>query len=795
MGEPVVIRVTPFPQEMRPDSESMDEGWIPFFASLEGPTRIIARTERFDLSAPLARTEQRLRALRRREAALRPVAGALRDWDSAATPAALSAHLATLPTEQRSLLGDKSLSERRAWQSALDVASQPLWRLKWLQDERQMYTDLMDGVALRGLHHYIVCWQPDHTRPDDQVATIAQTFDTTAGLADLPPLLPGVYEEQFSFMRPERCCLAPQEPEHPLVAMLVAYDMAGVWDVWTLERILGLDIDLAICIDIGTVSRAWAEQQVSFVKASRRNAIKNSEDGGHSRTVKKLTAAEYIEQVLDDGQSLHDLRLIIAVQGRDLDTLNANVRQVITAGGARLKLVRPPGGQTQLTQFFTTTPTKQIGGFAPSRREPSHAAAVMVPFGIRKPDRTDGLLWIIQGADTPIFFDPIQDRQGDKRAGHIVVLGKTGSGKTFTSFVWAMRMLEAGYQVVFFEPQGHSRRLITACGRGGARYELTMRQSINILDVAVGRDNDGNPPAVSEQIQHVIGQLSTILGQVVPTSDGKGMFLAHQWDAIERALLDHALAAVYAPWAHDLETLTVDKTPTLSDLCDALSGLDIRPGLAPIRDRLLDTIYLSLVTGTQAATYNRTTTVDWDFSHDATAYDFTAMGKGSSAQVLFTAQALGALNRYIRSATRDRNRPIFCFFDEFAYTLGKSPEVASWAAEASKTWRTFRAGLVTMDQDAHTYLGVSDETAVGALRSVFDNATIKLIMRQDPLPAERLGQVIGGLQPLHIQSIKQMQKGGCVLIWESDDENHQHNEVFVGRAVPTDLEMLAFGGT
>src|SRR5262245_54386167 len=121
MGEPIVIRVTPFPQEMRADSESMEEGWIPFFAGLEGSIRIIARTERFDLSAPLARAEQRLRALRRREAALRPIAGALRDWNDTTTPAALASHLATLPSELRSLLGDRPVADRRAWQSALDV--------------------------------------------------------------------------------------------------------------------------------------------------------------------------------------------------------------------------------------------------------------------------------------------------------------------------------------------------------------------------------------------------------------------------------------------------------------------------------------------------------------------------------------------------------------------------------------------------------------------------------------------------------------------------------------------------
>lgn len=81
------------------------------------------------------------------------------------------------------------------------------------------------------------------------------------------------------------------------------------------------------------------------------------------------------------------------------------------------------------------------------------------------------------------------------------------------------------------------------------------------------------------------------------------------------------------------------------------------------------------------------------------------------------------------------------------------------------------------------------------MRSIFDNASIKLIFKQDPDPAERLGDVIDGLQPQHIQAIKGAGLGDCVLAWNSDDDARQISEVFTGRIVPTDAEQRAFSGT
>jgi hypothetical protein len=764
---------------MRAEVELLDEQWMPFFARLEGPMRLISRTERFNLRAPQQVTETRSRPLDLRAKAFVPLAEAVRSWDDARTPAQIDAILGQLPPQlaRDVLMAVDAVGGvgRETWQRAMDRLGKPLWRRRWLKAYRQMYELLMTQVALRGLHHYVLSWLPDGVRPDDLIATIEHIFDTAGHRAELPALLPGVYTEELDH-------LAPQESHLPLFALLASYEFKGMWTIATLHRILGLDLDLALCIDVGLVSRTRAQMLADFTVNNRMTQLRSGHGPRDVRAERQLRAAYDLQEVLDS-EALHDVRMVLAVQGRDIEELNANVRKVETAAGAALRLMRPVGGQGPLTRFFGPTPTGQIGAMTRPQRQRSKAVTQYVTFGLRKPDRTDGLLWMLQG-DTPIMFDPFADR----RPGHAVILGKTGSGKTFAVNCWAMRLLSLGYQIVVYEPQGHSKRLIDAAGdgRGGARYVLDMRQQVNVLDIVATRDESGNAPSIATQIDHVVTQLSVLMGTNVPTAEGKTAFRPRVWESLEQGLLDLALQRVYL--GLDLETLEPNTTPVVADVCDALSTIG-----SDEAKRLAYEIHLRLVQGSRGATFNRRTTIDWDFSHDATAYDFSAIPEGT-VRTFFYGQAFGALNRFVRSPIRDRRRTTIAIIDEFAY-MAQVPSLASFAAMAAKTWRTFNAHLWTMDQDAHTYIGTENGNPDPSMLSVFLNAPIKGILKQDAADASRLRDKIEGLHEAHVNQIKRQGRGELVLVWEGDGVGARHNEVFVGRVEPNDAELRAFAGT
>jgi len=783
MADPIIVRVQAFDQEMRPDFDRLDENWMHFWTQQEHPIRIISRTQRFNLREPQQRLQTALRPLERRSRGFEPIARMVQhQWNGTRPP--LEDTLATLPDELQQdfwdAIGKLDPDDKRSWKTAIDRLGKPLWRIRWYKAYDQMYDHFMSQVALRGLHHYMMVWLPDGQRPETTLAAIESTFDTAATLEDYPPFLPGSYREMPRY-------LEPLENIHPYITFLGAMDIKGTWDITTLHKILTLDMDVAISLDIGVFSRTRAELMADFTIANRTNQMERGGGPRDVRAQRQLQSAMELQEMLDS-QALHEVRAVVAIHGQNPDELDDNEKKVLSAAGSRLQLIRVPCGQKALSRFFTTAAPHHVDARTKTRKVPSSGVSVMMPFGLRKPDRTDGILWILQG-DTPIMFNPFANR----RAGHAVVLGKTGSGKTFAVWCWAMRMLTQGIQIVVYEPQGHSRRLVNAAGRGGARYVLTMNQQINVLDVVVTRDGQ-NPPSMAEQVDHVIAQLGVLMGSTVATGEGTSVFKGREWTNTERGCISMALGDLYTPF--DLETLEPKDTPILSNLIEALRNIaDHGPNIS-VRDtaaKVADEIEVTLILGPYGSTFNARTNIDWKFHHDVTAYDFSQIPEGTM-RMFFYGQSFSSLNRYVRSPIRDRRKTLVAIIDEFNY-MAQVPSLRTFAALASKTWRTFGAHLWTMDQDAHTYIGTEGGSADASMLSTFQNTPLKIILKQDLDAAERLGTVIEGLRPAHVRRISQQQQGECVIVWESDSQSSLTNEVFVGYMYPNDDEWRAFTGT
>ena len=69
----------------------------------------------------------------------------------------------------------------------------------------------------------------------------------------LPPILAGNYT-----VDEQRARFVPQTPGQPYLAILRSYDMGGEWTAETLHRLLSLDFDVALAIEIETFEPARA---------------------------------------------------------------------------------------------------------------------------------------------------------------------------------------------------------------------------------------------------------------------------------------------------------------------------------------------------------------------------------------------------------------------------------------------------------------------------------------------------------------------------------------------------------
>ena len=100
--------------------------------------------------------------------------------------------------------------------------------------------------------------------------------------------------------------------------------------------------------------------------------------------------------------------------------------------------------------------------------------------GYHQASRTDGLFWGMDAVRrSPLFFDLFANDQ----AAHMVILGKSGSGKTFFLNLLALRGAAlAGYRVIGIDAFRNGER-VAAAARAGARcFFLGLETPINILD-------------------------------------------------------------------------------------------------------------------------------------------------------------------------------------------------------------------------------------------------------------------------------------------------------------------------
>jgi hypothetical protein len=87
---------------------------------------------------------------------------------------------------------------------------------------------------------------------------------------------------------------------------------------------------------------------------------------------------------------------------------------------------------------------------------------------------------------------------------HHVIVGETGSGKTYGAHLLLYREALRGTQVVVLEPMGHSRRLMQAMGEGGSYNRVDFAHAtLNVLDVV--------ETTLTDQVTHVQRALAVLL--------------------------------------------------------------------------------------------------------------------------------------------------------------------------------------------------------------------------------------------------------------------------------------------
>lgn len=308
-----------------------------------------------------------------------------------------------------------------------------------------------------------------------------------------------------------------------------------VGDGW-LGPLVGFDEPLELAQHIAPLDTARMVRdlgiQLNGFEASRRAAERLGQlrDPGQALAMEDLEALR--DQLTRGEEKLYAVAhyvLLRAAAPRLLDELLGRLRQTLGSLqiAARTALYEQdlafraclPEGHDCLGHAQTLTTSALAASF------PFDSGTLAMPSGILYGLARQSLL----------IFDPFDRGLTNANA---VVIGPSGSGKSFFVKLLVLRNLEEGVECLVIDPDDEYRRLAVAVGGQQVRLALASRQALNPFDLPLpGAGDAGDDPRdpVAEQVESLLGLLELMLAD-----PGRAL------GAEERALLDRLLRATYA---------------------------------------------------------------------------------------------------------------------------------------------------------------------------------------------------------------------------------------------------------
>jgi hypothetical protein len=584
------------------------------------------------------------------------------------------------------------------------------------------YRRFLEGVIhaayLKDADYYLVLFADGKWTPQVLANSLAAGLRLPVQpVPRLPSLIATAYQEAPAHLEPLR-------PGKPYLACLYSYDLRGQLTFGTVAAFLQLACPLSVAVDVRTVPPGRAVRTLQLAH-NKLKADLLGRGGNEAPDPEKdqayLDVQTALHAVQHERHGLHQVVLAVAVEGRNRDELEQHVDRV-TATAARNQVYLRPAWlhQFEALRLFSPEPTPESIA-RESRNLLSPGVALLSPFGYEVPKNTEGpFVAVNRATGSPLWLDKFS-----LPAYNEVVLGRTGSGKTFMAGLRAYRERMFGVQTVFLDPQGNFRQVTEAVGGRYNFLRLGQGTALNILDVVHEH--------AAAQVSHVVVLLESLLGRALSVGD-KG--------ALDRALLD-----LYHRHGVRSDDFRPEQMPRLEDLALALQPE--APALARDLERF--------VCGSLCDVFNAHTTLSLDLDRRFPIVTFDLSDLEGEFQPAFLFALLSSVERVIRQR-RGEQQPTNIVVDEFG-VLSEIPALARAAGLLAKRVRAWKVGIQCLDQNWATF-----DTPAG--RRILENALVKVVMRVDETAAPAIVDNLG-LTGHHAEVILSAGVGEGILIVES----------------------------
>jgi hypothetical protein len=600
---------------------------------------------------------------------------------------------------------------------------------------RRFLEQIIQSAYLKDTDYYLVLFAERKRSPESQANLLAAGLHLpVVAVSRLPSLIASTYQEAPAHIRPIR-------QGQPYLAFLYSYDLRGQLSFGTVASFLTLPCPLSLAVDVRTVHPNKAVRTLQMAH-NKLKADLLGRTGNEAPDPEKeqayLDVQAALHAVQHERHGLHQVVIAVAVEGRSRDEMERHVEMVISTAARHQVYLRPAWlHQFEAMRLFTAEPTPESIA-REARNLLSPGVALLSPFGYEVPKNTQGpFVAINRATGSPLWLDKFS-----LPAYNEVVLGRTGSGKTFMAGLRAYRERMFGVQTVFLDPQGNFRQVTEAVGGQYNFLRLGEGTALNILDVV--HDH------AAAQVSHVVVLLQSLLGRDLTIG--------------EKAVVDRALLNLYHRRQVRTDDFRPEAMPRLEDLAVTLKGE--APALVKDLERF--------VSGSLGGVFNAHTTLSLDLDRRYPIVTFDLSDLEGEFQPTFLFALLSSVERVIRQR-RGEQQPTNVVIDEFG-VLSEIPALAQAAGLLAKRVRAWKVGIQCLDQNWGTF-----DTPAG--RRILENALVKVVMRVDETAAPAIVENLG-LTGHHAEVILSAGVGEGVLIVESKPYH-----VFF-QASPTEVEML-----
>ncbi|HZJ18519.1 MAG TPA: DUF87 domain-containing protein, partial [Patescibacteria group bacterium] len=285
-----------------------------------------------------------------------------------------------------------------------------------------------------------------------------------------------------------------------------------------------------------------------------------------------------------------------------------------------------------------------------------------------------------------------------------VVLGKSGSGKSYLIKLEVLRQFMFGTEVIIIDPEGEYGQIAKTMGGEEVSFTPSNPIKINPFDLSGLYEEGENELGL--KILSLHGLLRIVMGELDPAHD---------------AILDRALVETYRQKGITSDPQTQKKTPPLmEDLYKVLLGAE------DAQARELALRLEKFIKGSLNGIFNQQS--NFDIKNPLTIFNIKALEEE------LRPVAMHIILDFVWTRVRKTLKKRLLILDEAWYIM-KYPDSASFVYSIAKRSRKYYLALTTATQDVQDFLS----TDYG--KAILSNSSIQMLLKQSPTEIDLITKV------------------------------------------------------